>query len=201
MKKLEENPNSITPVVMLTANAVVDAKNLYMDEGFSDYITKPMREEVLLATLKKFLPKKLIHVVKKKTDDELASVDPTPVAAAPVAEKSNAQPSLSDFLDTATGLAYCMNDEKFYREMQEEYVKGDKTKELAEFFEKEDFENYRIVVHALKSSSLTIGATKVSEAAKELEMACKESNLGFVRQNHAAFVEKYTALLAALKNS
>ena len=54
MKKLEENPNSITPVVMLTANAVVDAKNLYMDEGFSDYITKPMREEVLLATLKKF---------------------------------------------------------------------------------------------------------------------------------------------------
>ena len=201
MKKLEENPNPITPVVMLTANAVVDAKNLYMDEGFSDYITKPMREEVLLATLKKFLPKNLIHVVKKKTDDELASVDPTPVAAAPVAEKSNAQPSLSDFLDTATGLAYCMNDEKFYREMQEEYVKGDKTKELAEFFEKEDFENYRIVVHALKSSSLTIGATKVSEAAKALEMACKESNLGFVRQNHAAFVEKYTALLAALKNS
>jgi signal transduction histidine kinase/CheY-like chemotaxis protein/HPt (histidine-containing phosphotransfer) domain-containing protein len=190
-----------TPVVMLTANAVVDAKNLYMDEGFSDYITKPMREEVLLATLKKFLPKNLIHVVKKKTDDELASVDPTPVAAAPVAEKSGAQPSLSDFLDTATGLAYCMNDEKFYREMQEEYVKGDKTKELAEFFEKEDFENYRIVVHALKSSSLTIGATKVSEAAKALEMACKESNLGFVRQNHAAFVEKYTALLAALKNS
>ena len=201
MKKLEENPNAQTPVVMLTANAVVDAKNLYMDEGFSDYITKPMREEVLLATLKKFLPKNLIHVVKKKTDDELASVDPTPVAAAPVAEKSGAQPSLSDFLDTATGLAYCMNDEKFYREMQEEYVKGDKTKELAEFFEKEDFENYRIVVHALKSSSLTIGATKVSEAAKALEMACKESNLGFVRQNHAAFVEKYTALLAALKNS
>ena len=200
MKKLEENPNPITPVVMLTANAVVDAKNLYMDEGFSDYITKPMREEVLLATLKKFLPKNLIHVVKKKTDDELASVDPTPVAAAPVAEKSGAQPSLSDFLDTATGLAYCMNDEKFYREMQEEYVKGDKTKELAEFFEKEDFENYRIVVHALKSSSLTIGATKVSEAAKALEMACKESNLGFVRQNHAAFVEKYTTLLAALKN-
>jgi HPt (histidine-containing phosphotransfer) domain-containing protein len=57
------------------------------------------------------------------------------------------------------------------------------------------------VVHALKSSSLTIGATKVSEAAKALEMACKESNLGFVKQNHAAFVEKYTALLAALKNS
>ena len=66
---------------------------------------------------------------------------------------------------------------------------------------KEDFENYRIVVHALKSSSLTIGATKVSEAAKALEMACKESNLGFVKQNHATFVGKYTALLAALKNS
>lgn len=52
MKKLEKNPNVITPVVMLTANAVSDARNGYMDEGFSDYMAKPIREEVLLATLK-----------------------------------------------------------------------------------------------------------------------------------------------------
>jgi signal transduction histidine kinase/CheY-like chemotaxis protein/HPt (histidine-containing phosphotransfer) domain-containing protein len=206
MKKLEENPNAQTPVVMLTANAVVDAKNLYMDEGFSDYITKPMREEVLLATLKKFLPKELVKVVNKKKPEDVSAgsaetSESAPVQPVSVPENGKRQSPLSDFLDTATGLAYCMNDEKFYREMQEEYVKGDKTKELAELFEKEDFENYRIAVHSLKSSSLTIGATKVSEAAKALEMACKENNLEFVKQNHAAFVEKYTALLVALKNS
>jgi HPt (histidine-containing phosphotransfer) domain-containing protein len=165
-----------------------------------------MREEVLLATLKKFLPTELVKVVNKKKPEDVSAgsaetSESAPVQPVSVAENGKRQSPLSDFLDTATGLAYCMNDEKFYREMQEEYVKGDKTKELAELFDKEDFENYRIAVHALKSSSLTIGATKVSEAAKALELACKENNLEFVKQNHGAFVEKYSALLVALKNS
>ena len=193
MKKLENNPNAVTPVVMLTANAVSDARNGYMDEGFSDYMAKPIREEILLATLRRFLPKKLVKSIE--TTDVPSPVNTEPVKTA--APKS--QMALSDYLDTATGLAYCMNDQAFYKEMLDEYVKSEKTEELKEYFEKGDFEYYRITVHAVKSTSLTIGATKVSEDAKALEMACKENNLDFVKQNHEAFMEEYKSLIRVLQ--
>ena len=188
MKKLEKNPNANTPVVMLTANAVAEARNGYMDEGFSDYLAKPIREEVLLSCLRKFLPKNLVKVVvEEKVEEPLKETAP------------KSQMALSDYLDTATGLAYCMNDRNFYKEMLDEYVKSEKTVELKEYFEKGDFEYYRITVHAIKSTSLTIGATKVSEDAKALEMACKEGNLDFVKQNHELFMEEYRSLIRGIQ--
>ena len=196
MKKLEKNPNAITPVVMLTANAVSDARNGYMDEGFSDYMAKPIREEVLLATLKKFLSKDLVKVIREENQEENSEAK-TEESAEPVEAKP--QIALSDMLDTATGLAYCMNDQRFYKEMLDEYVKSAKIVELKEYFEKGDFEYYRITVHAIKSTSLTIGATKVSEDAKALEMACKENNLDFVKQHHDAFMEEYKSLIRVIQ--
>lgn len=190
MKKLEENPNAQTPVVMLTANAVADAKFNYMEEGFSDYMAKPIREEVLLSTLRKFLPAHLVKLVGGEKRDPPAAADSAS------AEKLT---TLSNMLDTATGLAYCMNDQNFYNEMLDEYVNGDKTDELVEYFEKEDFEYYRITVHAVKSTSLTIGANKVSADAKALEMACKENDINYVKANHQAFIDEYAMLIRALR--
>lgn len=190
MKKLEENPNAQTPVVMLTANAVADAKFNYMEEGFSDYMAKPIREEELLSTLRKFLPAHLVKLVGGEKRD------PPAAAVSASAEKLT---TLSDMLDTATGLAYCMNDQNFYNEMLDEYVNGDKTDELVEYFEKEDFEYYRITVHAVKSTSLTIGANKVSADAKALEMACKENDINYVKANHQAFIDEYAMLIRALR--
>ncbi len=190
MKKLQDNPNAQTPVVMLTANAVTDAKFNYMEEGFSDYMAKPIREEVLLSTLRKFLPKELVKPAGGMEKE------PSAAATASATEKLT---SLSDMLDTATGLAYCMNDQNFYNEMLDEYVNGDKTDELVEYFEKQDFEYYRITVHAVKSTSLTIGANKVSADAKALEMACKENNFDYVKANHQAFIDEYTTLIRVLR--
>ncbi|WP_298769684.1 ATP-binding protein [uncultured Fibrobacter sp.] len=196
MKKLEDNPNADTPVVMLTANAVADAKVRYMNEGFSDYMAKPIREEILLATLRKFLPKDLIRDV----DVQVSETNRNDDASVAGSEKVPAKAALSDYLDTASGLSYCMNDEGFYGEMLDEYVRSDKVAELVDYFEKGDFENYRIGVHALKSTSLTIGAVKISESAKALEMACKDGDLDYVKENHQRFIEDYTELLSVLKS-
>lgn len=59
MKMLEENPNRNTPVIMLTANAIVGAKEEYMEAGFTDYLTKPVQETLLHEMIMKYLPKEL----------------------------------------------------------------------------------------------------------------------------------------------
>ena len=87
-----------------------------------------------------------------------------------------------------------MNDMDFYREMIAEYLKNDKRTAMEDYFAQEDWENYRIIVHALKSTSLTIGAADLSEQAKKLEMAAKSGDVDYIRAHHGAMLEEYTIL-------
>ncbi|SHI39433.1 ATP-binding response regulator [Pseudobutyrivibrio xylanivorans] len=52
---MEDNPNSNTPLVMQTANAVVGAKEEYERLGFTDYIAKPIKEEELRKLIRKYI--------------------------------------------------------------------------------------------------------------------------------------------------
>lgn len=187
MKDIKSFDIKKTPVVMLTANAVVGAKDAYIQAGFTDYITKPIREEVLLTTVKKLLPPELIDKVDVAEKNSPMST-------------SHSVDDLSEVLDTATGLGYCMNDKGFYREMLVEYVKNDRLADLESSFAKGDFENYRINMHSLKSTSLTIGAVALSETAKTIEIACKEGNVDFVRSQHEKCMADYKTVLEKLSN-
>jgi response regulator RpfG family c-di-GMP phosphodiesterase len=187
-----------TPVVMLTANAVAGAKDVYIEAGFTDYITKPIREEVLLSTVKKYLPQELVTPFEERRNDDKADSSVTTEVKNSAPEKGPLMASLSEILDTATGMGYCMNDEAFYLEMLAEYVKNDRCAELETCFEKSDFENYRIAMHSLKSTSLTIGAVRLSETAKAIEGACKEGNMDFVREQHEKCMTDYKTILEKL---
>ena len=63
LKKLKEqtdNPNKDTHVVTLTANAISGARERFIQEGFDDYLTKPIDVGNLETTLLKFLPEEKI---------------------------------------------------------------------------------------------------------------------------------------------
>ena len=51
----KENINCNTPVVVLTANAIVGMRESYLEEGFTEYLSKPVDRTELLATLEKML--------------------------------------------------------------------------------------------------------------------------------------------------
>ena len=55
-----------TPVIMLTANALSDAKDFYLKQGFTDFIAKPITEQSICSMLEKYLPADLVH---KETGD------------------------------------------------------------------------------------------------------------------------------------
>ncbi len=59
LKQDAETGNSPTYIV-LTANAVAGAKENYLKEGFTDYISKPVNSEDLEEILLKYLPKELV---------------------------------------------------------------------------------------------------------------------------------------------
>lgn len=200
MKNLADNPNAQTPVIMLTANAIVGAKEEYIEAGFTDYLTKPIRETELLEMILKYLPEELVcenggQGIEKSQD---AQDMEQPEAGGEGAEPLQRLEQLEG-LDVKTGLTYCMNEEDFYIEMLQEFLQADKASQLKHFLAEEDWDNYRTTVHALKSTSLTIGAAHLSGEAKALEMAAKEGNMDYIRSHHDGVMDEYKELTDHLK--
>lgn len=51
---------------------------------------------------------------------------------------------------------------------------------------------YRMEVHALKSTSASVGALQMSEQAKQLEMAAADGDMEFISTHHSALIENIT---------
>jgi len=97
-------------------------------------------------------------------------------------------------------MEYCCNNEDFYKEMLSSYLTTNKYQELNDKYKEEDWENYRILVHALKSTSLSIGAVKVSEKAKMLEAAAKEGNIDYNNVREMALEHKPKLIICGASN-
>ncbi len=195
--KSSEHPNNDTPVVILTANAVVGAKEMYLRKGFIDYLSKPIRRGELIEMLRKYLPKELIN----KEPSGATAEKPEEQNAGAASDEVSGIAERFPMLDTKIGMGYCMNDEEFYTEMIETYLSSDKRKVLSDAYSSGNWKDYETYVHALKSTSMNIGAVTLSEHAKALEIAAKEGNYGYIGDNHEAVFAEYTALLDSLRKS
>ncbi len=74
-----------------------------------------------------------------------------------------------------------------------------KAGEISGFYDAQDWPNYTIKVHALKSSSRLVGALELGEKAEALEMAGKQTDTAFILANHESLMEEYSTIHDALR--
>jgi len=160
-------------VIILTANAISGAKDMYLQAGFSDYLKKPISGQELERTIRTYLPPELI----------------LPITATP-----SANPDTTEILDLKLGLACCDGDNDFYHEVLQAFLQSDFAALLNENLRNEDWTGYETSIHGLKSGAKTIGAMKISNLAKELELALKE------RQDTPLVISKHPMVLSELSS-
>lgn len=99
------------------------------------------------------------------------------------------------------GIAMCAGDEEIYMEVLEAALEEgqEKLPLIREYYEQKDFERYCIEMHGLKNAMKSIGANKLSEAAKEQEFAVKENNLQLVDEHVEDVLAQYQDIVAALE--
>ena len=192
----KDGPNANTPVICLTADAVVGARERYLSKGFNDYLTKPIDSTYLERMLKKYIPAEKIEIV---TEEEKAA------ARAGLTSETSDSPLKAlekSGIDTAKGLENCARDEGFYLSILKEYVNASEEKkaDLSKFIEAKDLKNYEIVIHSIKSTSATIGADVPHKLAQKLESAAKENDLDYVLSNHDEFLAGYDKVLDAVRS-
>lgn len=189
MRTLENSLNDGVPVIMLTANAMLGAREEYIEAGFVDYLSKPVRGGRLESLILKYLPAEKVLSAPSSEGDAL-----------PKMSFSERLSVLLPELDYASGLTYCAGDEDFYRSMLDEYVSGMRDAELSDAFKAKDWNEYRISVHSLKSSSRMVGLSALSDECLLLEQAAKDGDEEYILANHAKLTAHYRAVADALSS-
>lgn len=103
-------------------------------------------------------------------------------------------------LDYELGLEYCGGDEEFYAEMLEEYASNGRFEKLQELYDIMDVENYKIEVHALKSTSRMIGLTDLGDLCEELQKASEVNDTEFILANHGDMMNAYSNYIEIIRS-
>ena len=218
--------SSDTKVVMLTASALAGMRETYLSEGFDDYLSKPIDVLELEKILERNLPAEIVSFENENTDAENIQADSEPVTSLENSASENTIAETSENVQTDSetvtdsdeslinfelGMEYNAGMEDLYKEILLTFyrIKDEKIQKLQESFDAEDWKNYTIYVHSLKSTALSIGGEKTSKAAEKLEKAGKvltspetsetekQQSADFIKQNHAAAIKLYEKLADA----
>lgn len=187
-----ENKCRSVPVIALTANAIVGARAEYINAGFSNYLAKPIEGTMLEKMLLQYLPKEKVNIENSGSSEAAEN------------KKQDMQTDES-YINIKTGLRYCSDSMDFYYEILEVFIESydENSANINNSLADEDWKNYTIYVHGLKSSSLTIGGEKLFAAAKEQELAGKaigagekiEENIAYIKAHHSEVMALYKETL------
>ena len=193
IRETENGASKDVPVICLTADAIIGAKERYLSEGFSDYLTKPIDNFALENMLMKYLPEEKVELV----NEEITEVSEDERS---VEEEFAVLRSVG--IEPRAGLKYCQDDVFFYKALLAEYAYGEleKAHNLQKSYEAENWHDYSIYVHSLKSSSKMIGASALSVRAAKLEAAANISDTGTIHTEHDNMMEEYEVLTAVIRS-
>ncbi|MDR2434832.1 MAG: response regulator [Treponema sp.] len=177
------------PVVALTANAIAGMKEMFLENGFNDYLSKPIEITRLNDIMDIWIPahKKMRQ---ERTEEEKSSLLPPDI--------------LVDGIDLAAGKE--RYGEESYLEVLRSYsihtpALLEKMRKLTKApLEGERIRDYIITVHGLKGSAYGVCAGETAKLAGGLEHAARNGNLRFIEANNGRFLESSETLLQNIRN-
>lgn len=192
--------NGTKPVIIAaTANAMEGVKERFLESGFQDFVPKPIDKKHLSRVLAKWIPEEK-KVALPEADGVVAAADMQKDDSAGEAEAETRIIAIEGIDVDAARQHHSGSVEDFIELLQLYCLEGKrKLKQLRQLFDKEDYHNYEIEVHGLKSASANVGAMELSRHAKEHEKAAARGDTEFVRAHFEELLEEYQELIAHIE--
>lgn len=174
---------SLPPIIALTANAMGGVREVFLNNGFQDFITKPLDRKALHEVLQRWIP----------ADRRTPSESWFEYEAANAGRQTEFKDISIEGIDTDELAGTYSGSVKDYQELLDLYCLDGKRKLalLRDLLEKRDYKTYGIEVHALKSASANVGAMKLSGMAREQESAVGRGDETFVDSHAGQLLAEY----------
>lgn len=174
-------------IIVLTADAIKGTRELLLEKGFDEYLGKPINVKQLERLFLQFIPTDKITYVTNKDNKNTESL-------------FYLKENLSQ-IDVEKGIQNCDGDVQDYLKILKiTYEYGEKQlEELKTSWEQKDYEHYIIKIHSIKSTSLNIGATKISSHARKQEEQGRAGDLTYIDEHMQSFQDEYYKLLNNLE--
>ncbi|MDR3172634.1 MAG: response regulator [Treponema sp.] len=191
------SPDGI-PIIALTANAVSGMREMFLQNGFSDYLSKPIEIIKLNEIIEKWIP-------AEKQIKPMGGIIPAP----PVPGGSGGL--VIEGVDVNRGITMTGGTEAGYRKVLAQFYKDaderldwlmdflTEYKQLSRRDAEKSLAEFIIQVHALKSAAGTIGAVDVSKEAATLEEAGKAGDTTAVGELLPAFYVQLSKLVSMIE--
>ncbi len=149
------------PIIAMTAHAMTGDRELSLQAGMNDHITKPIDPDQLYATLARWLPR------RRATDPQMTSATDSVAAS----ELAILAPLVARGIDVDSGLARYLNRTSFYISVLRGFVSeyGAAVPRLKELHAAAAREDIFRLAHTLKANAEGIGASALAEAARSVE--------------------------------
>lgn len=205
MREWEDYPCQYTPVIALTANAVAGAREMYLGEGFQDFLSKPINPEKLEKMIMTMLPK------DKVICGDTISVSPVGEMAEEAEEMI--LPELEG-IDWDYARLHCRDMEllkdiidQFYASLEAEAARLEdlledllESPEGTEEADPETLRRFRIQVHSMKNSAAMAGAVSLSGVARILEYAARDGRKEMISNITPAFLKEWRNMKDILRS-
>lgn len=207
LRRLLTDSGRTAVIIAFTANAVSGAREMFFQEGFDEFVSKPIEMAELERVLRNVLPKSAVRYADKDYKAERNMEHQDGGQSAGIQEQPMSDQRKTELLEkagihTITGLQYCLNSTEFYDELLVKFASDAdrKQEEISSFFQQQDWENYRIMVHALKSTARMIGAGALSDLARDLEDAAKDLNAEYIGTHHDNLLFRYRETVQSIRS-
>ena len=170
---------SKVPIVALTANAVAGTMEMFLENGFDDFLSKPIDTVKLNTILERWIPKR-----KQQ-------------GMVPEQNVPNVEVSLTIAgIDVEKGIAKSGGITNYYDAIEAFYTDAmGRVGDIELCADNGNIQLFTTHVHGLKSATKIIGADKLSESAEALEIAGKQGDLDYITKQTPGFVRDLKTLL------
>ncbi|MCL2497502.1 MAG: ATP-binding protein [Symbiobacteriaceae bacterium] len=168
-------------IVALTANAVAGQADLFLANGFDDFISKPIDVRALNAVLNKLIRDK---------------------QSAATLQEARGTAALKHSAEKATTVSAAINPRFipiFLRDASRTLEVLAKFTCDEAYEDPEEFRSYLVSIHGIKSALGVIGQQELSGEAARLEMAGREGKVGILAAETPAFVSALRELVSQLQ--
>ena len=176
-----KNENN-TPIIMLTANAVLGMKEMYLEKGLNDFLGKPIDVSELEQIIKQWISKeKIIEVTPEDKEPARVITHNIYIPGVDVNKGiENSGGTLEIYLKVLTQLHIDIKE---------------RLPVIKTIPDAASIKNFYICIHSIKSAMATMGEKNLCEKASAMENAGKNGDMDYIKNHLSGFSDDLEKLL------